>query len=388
MTECPLCRTPLTRHRGPHGFLYQCPNCGGRSASLALLRKSGAQPAILRALWQGAITSGAVRAKPCPHCRKPMAEARVNTDHAALALDVCKSCAMVWFDPSEFDALPKRSAAMPIQPPRPKLSPKSAEALAQFRLKAMREKEDNEGPSDLWQALPALLGMPVEMDAPAVSRLPLVTWSLGAACVMATVMTFVNFAAGRFDVRTAEGIIQAYGFIPAEFWRLDGLTLVTSFFLHGGLLHLTGNLYFLVVFGDNVEDRLGPLKFVLLAAGAHLAGMALHGMFCADKSAPCIGASAGISGVIAFYAIAFPRVRLGLYFMFHYGLFIRVRWLCIPALGALFLYVLLQLFGAWMQIRGFSSVSALGHLGGLALGAAAALRYKLTVRKEREEAMG
>jgi membrane associated rhomboid family serine protease len=83
---------------------------------------------------------------------------------------------------------------------------------------------------------------------------------------------------------------------------------------------------------------------------------------------PLVGASAGISAVLAYYAITFPNVRLG----FLWRIYIAFKWVRIPAWSALVIFVLFQLGMAWFQVMGVSNVSALGHLGGLAVGIAAA----------------
>jgi membrane associated rhomboid family serine protease len=80
---------------------------------------------------------------------------------------------------------------------------------------------------------------------------------------------------------------------------------------------------------------------------------------------PCIGASGGISGLIAFYALKFPHARLGILFRYYYVYF---KWIQFPAWVAFILWILLQFWGAYKQIAGFSNVSALAHLGGTALG--------------------
>jgi membrane associated rhomboid family serine protease len=171
----------------------------------------------------------------------------------------------------------------------------------------------------------------------------------------------------------AAGPTFDWGFIPAQWARQGGLTLISSFFLHAGLFHLLLNMYFLIVFGDRVEDNLGRMRYALLLAGSHLAGLVLHGALDPRSGVPLVGASAGISGVLAYSAITFPNVRLG--FLWRFDL--RFRWIRIPAWRALILFVLLQLGIAWLQVKGFGSVSALGHLGGLAVGIAAAVAVYL-----------
>ena len=89
---------------------------------------------------------------------------------------------------------------------------------------------------------------------------------------------------------------------------------------------------------------------------------------------PCVGASAGISAVIARYAIAYPHVRLGIFYQF--GFFIYLGWLRLSAWSALVLYVAFQLWGAWLQARGVGTgVAYFAHLGGLAVGVIVGLYY-------------
>jgi membrane associated rhomboid family serine protease len=161
--------------------------------------------------------------------------------------------------------------------------------------------------------------------------------------------------------------MDALALVPAEPFRMGGLTFATSLLLHAGLLHLFGNLYFLFVFGDNVEDTLGPLRFAILLVIASLAGDVAHILADPQSEVPLVGASGGISGVIAFYALRFPHARLG--FLFRIG-FHYFRWVNLPAWSAFLLWCGLQVYGAYEQILGFSIVSALAHLSGAGVGVA------------------
>ncbi|MFV0534504.1 MAG: rhomboid family intramembrane serine protease, partial [Cumulibacter sp.] len=160
------------------------------------------------------------------------------------------------------------------------------------------------------------------------------------------------------------GAIAKWGFVPLDPLRHGGLTLLTSFFLHTGWLHLLGNAVFLLVFGDNVEDYLGHFRFLLLLLGASLAGDLVHMTWEARAALPVVGASAGISGVIAFYALQFPKARL-VYFV-RAGFV--MRWVRFSALSGFLFWCLLQGAEVWMQVNGHSYVSALAHLGGAVFG--------------------
>jgi membrane associated rhomboid family serine protease len=132
---------------------------------------------------------------------------------------------------------------------------------------------------------------------------------------------------------------------------------------------VASNLYFFVVFGASVEDRLGKLWFLALLVAAHLAGVSLHMAADPGGAEPIVGASAGISGVIACYAVAFPQAKLGFFFL--------VRFIAVRAIWALVLFIVLQMFGAMEQLKGYSQVSYLAHLGGLAVGVVAGLIWRM-----------
>jgi len=157
-------------------------------------------------------------------------------------------------------------------------------------------------------------------------------------------------------------IVQRFGFIPAQPFRYGGLTVISSLLLHAGWIHLIGNMYFLMVFGDNVEDYLGKKRFLLLAVVAALSGDFLHWLLEPRSNLPSVGASGMISGVLAFYALQFPHARLAM--LWYY------RWVRFPAWGAFVLWGLLQIVGVVQQLSGFSHVSALAHIGGALSGIA------------------
>jgi membrane associated rhomboid family serine protease len=196
--------------------------------------------------------------------------------------------------------------------------------------------------------------MPIEQDVDRVVKQPWVTWSLAALITVVSVAAF-------FDLKN---VVFDFGLIPAKAARYGGLTFITSFFLHGGIFHLLGNLYFLMVFGDNVEEWLGRRRYVLLLICASLAGDMLHVLYESGSEIPCIGASGGISGVIVFYALRFPRARLG----FLIRIYLWFKWIRMPAYAMLVIWFAMQLFGAWTQIAGISNVSSLAHIGGAAVG--------------------
>src|SRR2546428_2016216 len=276
----------------------------------------------------------------------------VLSRNAAVDGDVCQHCHFVWFDAGEADALKPR----PMPPAEPELPQEARELLAMEEIKRIADEArgsdfDSEPPDEWWKYIAGFFGMPVEYDAPAQERRPWITWLLAAAMV----------GASLFALPHLREIVEQFGLIPAQATRLHGLTFATSFFLHAGLIHLIGNTYFLLVFGDNVEDFLGRFRYLGLIAVAAFVGDLAHIAADPQSQTPCVGASGGIAGVIVFYALEFPRVRLG--FLMRWG-FIWLRWSRFPAWFALALWILFQLIGAWEQKAVISSGHAFAEPGG------------------------
>jgi len=304
--------------------------------------------------------------------------ARVVAEHAGheLSLDVCTLCRAIWFDSAELRSVPKAPPPPPVEAP---LSPKAREQLAIMKItvdeETRREQEAALGyaPPEWWHWIPGILGVPVEVDAPERKSRPYVTWGIAG-------LAAIVFLATVWNLKPA---VEQWGFVPALAHRYGGLTLLTSFFLHAGIFHLVSNMYFFLIFGDNVEDHLGKFYFVLLLFGSHLAGTLLHAAYDPRADLPLIGASAGICGVLGYYAVMFPWARLG----FLFWIFIYIRWFQVPAFVLIGLYLVLQFLGALTQVSGFADVSYLGHLGGLAVGVGVAMVVRFVRARETARAL-
>jgi len=237
---------------------------------------------------------------------------------------------------------------------------------------------DNE-PDQAWKYLLGALGVPVELDAPECHRLPWITWSIAAVCVLVFALTYPRLQA----------VIDAWGYIPAEWSRHGGLTIFTSMFLHGGVGHLLGNLYFLLILGDNVEDQLSCAKYVILLAVSGLSAVLLHTLFDSGSMIPCVGASGFISGVIACYAVCFPNVRMSV-MMYRRNLAIffmgRSCWLAMPAWCMFGLWIGFQILMASLTKSGQTGVAYAAHLGGALPGILFGIYYHLRLKHINEEA--
>jgi len=197
-------------------------------------------------------------------------------------------------------------------------------------------------------------------------RSPLATRGLLGACIVA----FGVVESGLLPVDPS-WIIAGFGLIPAVLFETaalpeglpfvpEPLTLLTSVFLHGSVLHLLGNMLFLWVFGDNVEDAMGHGRFLLFFALCGVAAGLTHAFVDPEGERPLIGASGAVAGVVAAYLILFPRVRL-------WGLFLSSIPLRVPALWAIGFWIVVQIVSA--LFTGDEGVGWFAHLGGLAAGA-------------------
>ena len=160
-------------------------------------------------------------------------------------------------------------------------------------------------------------------------------------------------------------LISEYGLIPAR-WHLSNI--ITSMFLHGGWLHVLGNMWFLWIFGDNIEDVLGHLKYVAFYLLCGIAAATLHIVSDPYSRIPTVGASGAIAGVMGAYVVKFPRARIT---TLAFILFFVTTWE-IPAVVMLGYWFLIQLFSGVGSI-GYSRVSQGGvawfaHVGGFVAG--------------------
>jgi membrane associated rhomboid family serine protease/Zn-finger nucleic acid-binding protein len=359
---CPRCKVPLKDIRTSGGVFYGCDICGGRAVTVELLRKRFTQESI-NPLWLHATRGEGCVGLPCPSCQQPMISVPLS-DQAEIRVDACQHCHFIWFDAHEVETLIPRQP----DPVAPELPQKAREVLAIAEVERLAKQAegsdlDSVAPEESWKQIAGFLGMPVEFDAPEEERRPWATWLLSAAIICASLLAFLNL----------REVVRRFGLIPAEATRLGGFTFVTSFFLHAGIIHLAGNMYFLLAFGHAVENFLRPLRYLALIALAAFIGDLAHIALDPHSQTPCIGASGGIAGVITFYALNFPRMRLA--FLMRWG-FVWFHWIRLPAWFVFVLWFVFQIIGTLEQRAGMSSVSSAAHLGGAAFGVLAWLVWR------------
>ena len=186
---------------------------------------------------------------------------------------------------------------------------------------------------------------PIGDDNSARRTVPLVTYALIA-------LNLIFFFA---ELNGGESFIQHWAFVPRRFLANPGAdfpTLFTSMFMHAGWLHLLGNMLYLWIFGDNVEDRFGHVKFTIFYLVCGLAATFAQLAFSTDSNIPNLGASGAIAGVLGGYLLLFPRSRVNV--LMGRGV------IPMPALAVIGLWIVIQL------VSGVGSISDRADTGGVA----------------------
>ena len=233
---------------------------------------------------------------------------------------------------------------------------------------------------------------PLKDDIPTRS-FPIVT----VALIAINVIVYFVFEQGLWGLgEVGNERVQEYGAIPAEITEGDGapgtppdpapfwVTILTSMFMHGSLLHLGGNMLFLWIFGNNIEDSMGRLTFVLFYILGGLAALGLHVVSDSSSVIPTIGASGAIAAVLGAYARLYPRARV-VTLVFIVIIFTVIT---LPALLVLGVWLLLQLLPAFSDpVTGSGGgVAYFAHIGGFVFGALAIKLFANNIHEDYEQA--
>ena len=204
----------------------------------------------------------------------------------------------------------------------------------------------------------------------------------GTVPVVTIILIILNTIIWLYEVALGEQVsrfVMENGLIPLRFmmsYKLEGgllanadFPLFSSMFMHGGWLHVVGNMWFLWIFGDNVEDRLGHIKYLafylLCGIGASLA----HVMFNTTSQIPTVGASGAISGVLGAYLICYPHARVHTLIIIFYF----IRFLEVPAFVFLIIWFIFQLISGTAQLGAAGDTAGVAywsHMGGFVIGIA------------------
>jgi len=202
-------------------------------------------------------------------------------------------------------------------------------------------------------------------DENPVRLTPYVNWMIIGSCIL----VFLWQVSGGYN-----GFIYSlymFGLVPARVLAGDGLyTFLTNIFLHGGWMHLLGNMFFLYIFGDNVEDACGHLRYLIFYLACGVAASALWMLTAWGSRYPAVGASGAISGVMGAYFILFPRARIRT--LVRIGFIWQV--IRVPAYTMIGLWFLYQLLLASIPLN--TGVAYWAHVGGFIAGIALAKLFR------------
>ena len=205
---------------------------------------------------------------------------------------------------------------------------------------------------------------PIHDDTQRLHGRPYINYSLITLNIIIFIWEIIetNFFTNESKINA---IFFSYGTIPDLVFKGDFFPLITSMFLHGGIMHIIGNMVFLHIFGDNIEDRFGHFKYLILYLFWGIVAGIIHSFYAVyvgSGNIPAVGASGAISGVLGAYLILFPKAKI---FTVITAFFITtVR---IPAIAYIPLWFILQIIFGIINPEG--GVAYLAHIGGFVVGA-------------------
>ena len=209
---------------------------------------------------------------------------------------------------------------------------------------------------------------PISDDNPRINT-PYVTWSIIGVCVL------VFFWQLSLGANGGELAVYQFGMIPARLFGTAQLdpelaavpawsTVFTSMFMHGGWMHLGFNMLFLWIFGDNVEDSMGHVRYLVFYLTCGVAAALAQGLVNPDSTIPMVGASGAISGVLGAYVLLHPRATVRVLIIL--GIFVTMAHL--PAMIVLGIWFATQILSGALTPVGQPGVAFWAHIGGFVAG--------------------
>lgn len=338
--RCPHCLIPLTAVTHPP-FLngYKCFSCHGEVFSHYQL-KNVIEASTLTKIWIDSAESTQLSMYLCSHCLKPMKI--LNHLESGVEVDVCRRCHVLWLDAGEREQLPARR--------------QTALTESEEYRDSLKKLEEYRGQGDEWrqeitglQYVMMILGLPIEIDKGHLKRAPELTWVFLMVSVVISLLAFGN-----------PSLMQTLAYHGSDGFFKNIFNSFTVFFVHANLWHLVGNMYFLYLFGDNVENELGLKKYFLLVFWSTVVGTLSYTLFFSDTGSILVGASGGISGLMAFYLLRFPQSRFAMAVFFYP--------FSIPAWMLGLFFAMKELMGLMLQTAKATNVSHVSHLGGALVG--------------------
>jgi len=199
------------------------------------------------------------------------------------------------------------------------------------------------------------------------------TKSFPSVTIGIIVLNIVVFILQVLSSGDGQRIVFAYGAIPHNIVSLEStqpihpfLTILTSMFMHGGLFHIFGNMLYLWIFGNNIEDRIGHFRFIIFYLFCGIIAAFSHTLAAADSNVPMIGASGAVSGVLGAYLLLFPYARV--HTVIFLGFFVQT--VQIPALIVIGFWAIIQIVNGLITqgLLNQGGVAWFAHVGGFIAG--------------------
>ncbi len=194
--------------------------------------------------------------------------------------------------------------------------------------------------------------------------------------IVTTVLIAINVLVFLVELNAGDAFIEKWAFIPARFSAepgADAVTVLTAMFMHGGWLHLLGNMLYLWIFGDNVEDRLGHVPFLMFYLVSGLAATFAQYAVSSGSAIPNVGASGAIAGVLGAYLYMFPKARV--------DVLLGRQVVAMPAFIVLGFWIVLQFMSGVGSIapteetEDVGGIAYMAHVGGFVAGLALAVLF-------------
>lgn len=321
---CPCChKQPLKQTQYQNQEIDLCTHCGGLWFEGGELEASYANQQQQHQLKEHIGDYVGCSDKTCPDCQQNLDAFKI-IDNYDVEIDLCTQCHGVWIDKHEIEAV---------------------ERTPQLRSAMLALNKTNNVASYIFQFITQ---MPVEYNLKP-KRFPVVTISL-------IVLNFIIFLLTLTGAIDDETLMHSLVMDPA--YLLDApWTLISYQFLHGSWLHLLGNMYFLYIIGDNLEDALGRISYLLLYLTFGIVGGLAFYLVHLGEIAPMVGASGAVAGLFGAYLMLFKKAKLSFMFIVY-----QAR---LPAWAYFLIWLGINLYGFIASAEG---VAWSAHIGGFMIG--------------------
>ncbi len=199
--------------------------------------------------------------------------------------------------------------------------------------------------------------------------------------ILILINSYVFWKEIHLNEQQLETLFYTYGAVPSRVTAGQQVyTLFTSMFLHGGWMHLIGNMLFLWIFADNIEIAIGNLRFILFYLAGGVFAALVHSLVLSNSNIPCVGASGAIAATLGAYLVMYPSSRIKVFFFFF---FFRVS-----AFVFLGLWIAQQVMGGWdslgLQTSDTSGIGYWAHIGGFGYGVIRGFYFKRRQQRGKE----